>query len=181
MTKMLLALLLVMLFVSGCGQNRDHAGSPSPQQTNHEIKVRQSVPEKPEIHNPEQVANRLEQLAESIPRVQSANCVVFGDTAIVGINVQGNLDRSMVGTIKYSVAEALRKDPHGAHAIVTADMDIASRLQEIGQDIRKGHPVSGFAEELSDIIGRVMPQLPKDVQPQHHAPAETEDRRQLRQ
>lgn len=178
--RILLALLLVMVFVSGCGFNRDHAGAPSPQQNQHQIKVRQTMPEKPEMDDPTQVANRLAELAESIPRVKSANCVVFGDTAIVGINVAGDMDRSTVGTIKYSVAEALRKDPHGAHAIVTADMDIASRLQEIGKDIRSGHPVSGFAEELSAIIGRIMPQLPQDVQPQHYAPARTEDREQIR-
>ncbi|MDT9724389.1 YhcN/YlaJ family sporulation lipoprotein [Xylanibacillus composti] len=179
MMKILLTLLLMMMFVVGCAQNRDHAGPPSPQQNNQEIKVRQSVPEKPEINDPEHVANRLEELAESIPRVESANCVVFGNTAIVGINVPGNMDRSMVGTIKYSVAEALRKDPHGAHAIVTADIDIASRLEEIAEDIRNGHPVSGFADELSDIIGRIMPQLPKDVMPQHHAPAQSETQQQL--
>jgi YhcN/YlaJ family sporulation lipoprotein len=123
-----------------------------------QIRTKQSVPQVADI-------SRLEQLAEDIPGVQHANCVRFGNTAIVGIDVAAGLDRSRVGTLKYAVAEALRNDPIGVNAVVTADLDIVRRLQEIGADIAAGRPVTGFAEELADIVGRIMPQLPKDIQP----------------
>lgn len=181
MIKGMLTFVLVVGLMTGCGQNGDHASSSSQEKDPSKIRVQQSVPEKPEIQNSKQVAKRLENIASSIPQVQSAHCVVLGNTAIVGINVAGDLDRSRVGTIKYSVAEALRKDPYGVHALVTADMDLAARLREIRQDIGNGHPISGFADELSDIIGRIIPQLPKDVLPQHQEPAKTEDREKVRQ
>lgn len=73
------------------------------------------------------------------------------------------MDRSKIGTIKYSVAEALRKDPYGANAIVTADMDLDQRLRNIRDKSRQGLVVKGFAEEMADIIGRIMPQLPEDL------------------
>jgi len=88
---------------------------------------------------------------------------VFGNTAIVGIDVSGNLDASEVGTIKYAVAEALRNDPYGVHAIVTADMDLYQRIRELSRQIKDGKPVAGLANELADIVGRIMPQLPSDV------------------
>lgn len=110
--------------------------------------------------------DHFEQLAQRVPGVNGAHCVVMNNTAIVGIDVDGNLPRSRVGSIKYSVAEAIRKDPRGVKALVTADIDITSRLNEMGRHISQGNPVSGFGAEMADIIGRIMPQLPEDTQPQ---------------
>lgn len=105
-------------------------------------------------------ANHLKSLAESVPGVKNANCVVMGKTAVVGLNVDGDLDRAEVGSIKYTVAEALQKDPAGANALVTADLDVSNRIAELGRHIQQGHPVSGVASELADIVGRIIPQLP---------------------
>ncbi|GGA20679.1 YhcN/YlaJ family sporulation lipoprotein [Paenibacillus physcomitrellae] len=105
----------------------------------------------------------LEQLASRVPGVKGAHVVMLGKTAIIGIDVDGKLDRSRVGTIKYSVAEAVHKDPRGANAIVTADADVSNRLAEIGSSIREGRPIEGMANELADLVGRIVPQLPSDV------------------
>ncbi|MNI12721.1 Sporulation lipoprotein [compost metagenome] len=112
----------------------------------------------------------LENLAKQVEGVKGAHCVVLGNTAVVGIDVDSKLERARVGTIKYSVAEALRKDPDGAGSIVTADVDLNQRLTEIGNKIRQGHPVSGFATELADIMGRIVPQLPTDTIPRENVP-----------
>lgn len=114
--------------------------------------------------------SHLESLAKQVEGVKGAHCVLLGNTAIVGIDVDSKLERARVGTIKYSVAEALRKDPDGAGAIVTADVDLNQRLTEIGNKIRQGHPVSGFATELADIMGRIVPQLPSDTIPKENIP-----------
>lgn len=111
------------------------------------------------------VANHLEKLATSINGVRGANCVVFGKYAIVGIDVDPKMERSRVGTVKYAVAEAFRKDRYGIDALVTADIDMAQRLREIRADIRNGRPVAGFAEELADIVGRLVPQIPRNIVP----------------
>ncbi|MBU5354227.1 YhcN/YlaJ family sporulation lipoprotein [Paenibacillus barcinonensis] len=107
--------------------------------------------------------SHLKALAKQVEGVKDANCVILGNTAVVGIDVDGDLERARVGTIKYAVAEALRKDPEGVDSIVTADADVTERVKEIGEHIRKGHPISGFASELADMVGRIIPQLPKDV------------------
>ncbi len=102
-------------------------------------------------------------LATSIPNVNDATAVVLGRYAIVGIDVNKNLDRSEVGSIKYSVAESLKNDPHGARAVVIADPDTNARLKEIYADIQNGKPVQGVMNELADISGRLMPEVPADI------------------
>lgn len=166
-----LCLLLTALLLSSCGTATKNHASPSPQS---------QKGSQPRVLNNQQTGRtnantgakqgqtletHLESIANRVPGVKSANCILFGDTAVVGLDVDGNLDRSRVGTIKYSVAEALRKDPHGANAIVTADVDLSHRISDISHSIRQGHPLSGFGNELSDIIGRIVPQLPRDVTP----------------
>lgn len=168
------------LMLSGCGNAADRESAPSPQNQDERIRVLQTVPEKREILNGREVAERLKNLALSVPNVKDAKCVVIGNTAIVGIDVEGGLDRSRVGTIKYSVAEALRKDPYGANAVVTADIDLKSRLREIGKDIRAGRPFGGLAEELSAIVGRIMPEFPKHVPPPGHQQGNPEERRHIK-
>lgn len=119
-----------------------------------------------------EVAAHLEQLAEGIDGVSHARCVIFGNKAVVGIDVDPRLDRSRVGTIKYSVAEAFHKDPLGIDALITADIDINQRLSDLGAAIQAGKPISGFAEEMADIIGRLMPQIPEDI----NEPEQSDDR-----
>ncbi|MNF04353.1 Sporulation lipoprotein [compost metagenome] len=92
----------------------------------------------------------------------------MNNLAVVGIDVDGALTRSRVGSIKYSVAEAIRKDPRSVKALVTADMDLSGRLKDMSRHISQGNPISGFASEMADIIGRIIPQLPEDTKPQNN-------------
>jgi len=124
--------------------------------------------------DPQSTAERLAQLATAVPEVRDATVIVFGKTAIVGIDLDDGLDRSRVGTVKYTVAEALREDPQGANAVVTADPDIVRRVREINREIQRGKPLEGFADELSNIIARLMPQFPQDIEP---APTENPEQR----
>ncbi|GIP20501.1 YhcN/YlaJ family sporulation lipoprotein [Paenibacillus sp. J22TS3] len=167
-----LCLLLTALLLSSCGTPANKNASPSPQSQkgnkprtlSNEQTGRNNIPSN-QTQSGLPLQAHLESIANRVPGVKSAHCVLFGNTAVVGLDVDGNLDRSKVGTIKYSVAQALRKDPHGANAIVTADVDLSHRIADINKSVQQGHPLSGFGNELSDIIGRIVPQLPRDVAP----------------
>ena len=117
-------------------------------------------------------ATHLGDLARSVPGVQNAYCLTLGNMAIVGIDVPANLERSRVDTIKYTVAEALKKDPEGANALVTADLDLAQNIRDINVKVQNGYPVAAFADELGDILGRLIPQLPQDTHSQDQASSE---------
>ncbi|MBP1999198.1 YhcN/YlaJ family sporulation lipoprotein [Paenibacillus shirakamiensis] len=185
-----LCFLLTALLLTGCGSAAKQA-SPSPQsQQNYNARMssEQSGGTGQTLQGSSQtqqvpLQTHLETLVKQVPGVNNAHCVVFGKTAVVGLDVDANLDRSRVGTIKYSVAEALRKDPRGVNAIVTADIGLSTRLSEIGKSIREGHPISGFGNELSDIVGRIIPQLPRDVNPVERPAQNTksENTKQLKQ
>ncbi|MDD9270005.1 YhcN/YlaJ family sporulation lipoprotein [Paenibacillus sp. GCM10023248] len=154
--------MLVLTLATGCSQ-APKSGAPSQDTNQKQVRVQQIAPQKLEIKDSKAVAEHLESLATSIPQVESAHCVVFGNTAVVGINLRKDMDRAKVGTIKYSVAEALKKDPYGVNAIVTADLDLDQRLRNIRDNMRAGRPITGFAEQMADIMGRAMPQLPRDI------------------
>ncbi|MFD2612780.1 YhcN/YlaJ family sporulation lipoprotein [Paenibacillus gansuensis] len=168
--KTMCAVVIILSILAGCNKSSQNGAAPAPSHDKYYVKTEQTIPGRPVINDSKSVSAHLESLARSVPNVKGANCVVIGNTAIVGLDIDGKLDRSRVGTIKYAVAEALRKDPYGKYAIVTADMDIAQRIREIRQDIGNGHPVQGFANELTDIIGRIMPQLPRDVNTPDNGP-----------
>ena len=156
---------LLALAAAGCGRQTDGDNPPPSGDAGYGTRAQDADGmRKLEIDDPAAVARHLEALAKSVPGVKDARCVVFGNTAVVGVDVDETLDRSRVGTLKYSVAEAFRKDPYGIDAFVTADMDLNARIREIRADIEAGHPVAGFIEELTDIIGRIMPQLPRDIE-----------------
>lgn len=160
-----LTLVAALSVTTACGQRSptDHAGEYTARSVDDDAN-RDST-------NANLVAEHLEQLAKGIQGVEGANCVVFGKYAIVGINVSETMERSRVGTVKYAVAEAFRKDPYGVDALVTADIDIAQRLREIRADMSNGRFIAGVAEELADIVGRLMPQVPREIIP----PAEPEN------
>ncbi|RIX59356.1 YhcN/YlaJ family sporulation lipoprotein [Paenibacillus nanensis] len=164
MYKWLSAVMIIAVLTAGCGAGARNNASPSPQ-NNGQLQAQQNQDNGERMLSRAEVEAHLEQLARGVSGVENAHCVIVGNTAIVGIDVDGNLERSRVGTIKYSVAEAFRKDPYGVDAFVTADIDITNRLAEIGADIRNGRPLAGFAEELADIMGRLVPQVPRDIVP----------------
>ncbi|MCI3919727.1 YhcN/YlaJ family sporulation lipoprotein [Paenibacillus sp. TRM 82003] len=172
-------LLLALSGVAGgCAGDRGAAPEAKQADDTYSVRVKQTAPQADDERS-QATVERLETLAEGINEVKHANCVLIGETAIVGIDVGGEMDRSHVGTIKYAVAEALRKDPVGVNAIVTADMDLYHRLQEVRQDLADGRPIQGLGEEMADIIGRIIPQMPRDTE-QREAPPEpnaaTQDR-----
>ncbi|UQZ32903.1 YhcN/YlaJ family sporulation lipoprotein [Paenibacillus sp. PK3_47] len=183
-----MCLLLVLLLLTSCGiANKETSPSPQDKQSANAVNDPGNYGVTPLSDNGNTAADpenytgqasdvqeesdaalkdHFEQLAMRVPGVDGAHCVVMNNTAVVGIDVDGSLTRSRVGNIKYSVAEAIRKDPRGVKALVTADIDITSRLNEMGRHISRGNPVSGFGAEMADIIGRIMPQFPEDTSPQ---------------
>jgi YhcN/YlaJ family sporulation lipoprotein len=138
----------------------------------------ESAPEAANEPEPDDnAAERLRRLAESVQGVNSAACIVFGNVAIVGIDVDGSLDRGRVGTVKYAVAEALSKDPAGVRALVTADVDLASRIRAIRESAADGRPIRGLAEQFAELVGRIMPQWPRNTAPRAEPAGHPDDRR----
>jgi len=159
--KILLSLAAVLL-MTGCSMDNKNEVSEN-NAKNNLTKVNNSTIKEADRHTGQQTAERLTGLAKSIPEVNDATAVVLGKYAIVGIDIDQDIERSQVGTIKYSVGEALKHDPDGANAIIVADPDLNERIREVAKDIKDGKPVTGILNELADITSRVIPEVPGDI------------------
>lgn len=153
-------IFICLLFFIGCNQQKDEGSLPNEPSNNRFIQVENPGPNQNHDLNNEQIAIHLANVAADVPNVNDAAAIVAGPYAVVGINVDADLDRSRVGTIKYSVSEALQHDPYGKTAVVVADPDIMERIRSMGEKIQEGYPIQGIVEELAAIVGRSMPDLP---------------------
>src|SRR5699024_4985962 len=98
-----------------------------------------------------------------VPQVNEATSLVLGDIAIIAIDVQKDLSDSRVSSVKYTVAESLKKDPEGANAFVVADPDLNMRITKVKTAISEGAPIAGVLTELSNIISRLIPDMPQMI------------------
>jgi YhcN/YlaJ family sporulation lipoprotein len=171
--KKIISLVCLLFLISGCA-----TGNNASQDNNQDdrVKVQNSTAEQVNREESEEKSNHLAELAERVPEVKDATALVIGDFAVVGIDVKEDLERSEVGSIKYAVTESMKDDPHGANAMVVADPDLTARLKEVADDFRKGHPIQGIMNELADITGRIIPQIPADnLEPLPKDPKPTEE------
>ncbi|MFC5734829.1 YhcN/YlaJ family sporulation lipoprotein [Cytobacillus gottheilii] len=178
--RYILFLLFASLLLTGCGMNNNQNNASGLNQNTGQnaINVRNSTIQETDRQTGQEISKHLVDLATSLPNVNDATAIVLGQYAIVGIDVNQDLDRSEVGSIKFSVAESLKKDPHGARALVVADPDINARLREIRDDIGAGRPLQGIMNELADVSGRLIPEVPADmVDPNPRNATEEPDKR----
>ncbi|WP_404452468.1 YhcN/YlaJ family sporulation lipoprotein [Virgibacillus necropolis] len=161
-----LCLLMTCFIISGCQSDNEDISAPDEESNNRFIQVKDSDPAKKQSLSNREIANHLASVAGGVDNVNDASAVVAGPYAVVGIDVDKDLDRSRVGTIKYTVLEALQHDPYGKTAVVVADGDIMERLRQMRNKMSQGYPTHGVVDELSAIVGRYMPDLPiNDNQP----------------
>ncbi|MYL32994.1 YhcN/YlaJ family sporulation lipoprotein [Pontibacillus yanchengensis] len=151
--------LFVLLGLVAC-QNQEEESLPKQKSESPIVEVQDSDPvPKQKLNNREQ-ANHLAKVANEVPDVNNATSLVAGPYVVVAIDVDKDLDRSRVGSIKYSVAEAMKKDPYGKNAVVIADADGYERIKQMARKVREGQTVQGITDELAAIVGRYMPEVP---------------------
>lgn len=158
--RLVFLIITCTLLMTGC-QNTNRENTLSPEEPNSQyMRISdQNQADRNSLDN-EELAIHLANVASDVPNVNNATAIIAGPYAVVGIDVDEHLDRSRVGTIKYSVSEALQHDPYGKTAVVIADGDITERIRLMGMKIREGYPIQGVVDELSDIVGRYMPEFP---------------------
>ncbi|MGI5851228.1 MAG: YhcN/YlaJ family sporulation lipoprotein [Caldicoprobacterales bacterium] len=90
--------------------------------------------------------------------IESASCVVTGDTALVGLQFEEQYKGKVTDAIKKSVEKRVKKiEPSIKNVAVTADPDLLSRIKTMAKDIEGGKPLSGFTKEIDEIIRRINP------------------------
>ncbi|MGM9923315.1 MAG: YhcN/YlaJ family sporulation lipoprotein [Bacillus sp. (in: firmicutes)] len=161
MIKFRLMFLSLLLIAGGCQMANRGADNNTDLD---DPEIRREAYDKINSQDNQEVSARLEKAALEVPHVESANAVVLGDYVFLAIDVNDEVERSQIGTIKFSVAERLQNDPYGKRAVIVADPDIIARLKEVGADIEAGKPIQGILNELADIAGRIIPEIPGNGQ-----------------
>lgn len=160
MSKRFILISLPIFLLFACQQENNENTLPNQETTDRYVEIKNSSQDTQENLTNSQIASHLVDVADSVPDVNNSVAIVLGPYAVVGLDVDGDLDRSRVGTVKYSVLEALQKDPYGKTAVVVADGDVADRIREMNRKVQEGYPIQGIVEELAAIVGRYMPNFP---------------------
>lgn len=109
-------------------------------------------------NNMQNRAKRLADVAAEQREVESASCLITGDTAMVGLQFNRQYKGDLTDDIKKQVDRKVRDaDNRIKRVVVTADPDLVSRIEEMFNDIGKGKPLSGFADEINEMINRINP------------------------
>lgn len=102
----------------------------------------------------DKIANKVSDLKE----VNRATVVISGNTALVGVNIADNIEGNMTNNLKEKIKDTVKAtDKNIRNVSVTANADLYKRIDNIGQDIRNGKPLSGFAAEIEEILRRINP------------------------
>lgn len=103
-------------------------------------------------------ADRLSKVAANVAGVRKATVVVNNNAVYVGLDLNANVTGAQTNQVKRQVQERIKQQvgPQ-ATVTVTADADAVRRLQQISAGIAAGQPVSSFADQLSEIGRRMMP------------------------
>ncbi len=103
-------------------------------------------------------AEALADVAAEQKEIESATCIITGNTALIGVQFDKQYKGELTDRIKKAVEEKVKaKDDRIQRVIVTADPDMVSRIEEIFEDIGKGKPLSGFVKEINEMINRIQP------------------------
>jgi YhcN/YlaJ family sporulation lipoprotein len=154
MLAALMGAIFVFLAVTGCAALRRPA--PPEQVPGAPPGARQTLPNDP--REASRLADRLAKVAAETPGVNRATVVLTGTTAYVGVNLEAEMEKERTEATKREVAKRVKDaEPRVERVMVTTDTDTVTRLKNIAEGVRRGEPVSAFADELKEINRRATP------------------------
>lgn len=103
-------------------------------------------------------ARTIAQKVNDLSEVDRASCLITGNTAIVGVDMKNNVKGQMTTELKQKIETKVKNtDSRIKNVAVTADPDLATRIKTLTTDIENGRPISGFANEIQEILRRITP------------------------
>lgn len=103
-------------------------------------------------------AKNIAEVIKALPKVEKVTVIVTGNTAVVGAELASNVKHKEVDEIKKLIEEkTYSADASLKNVSVTVSPEIVKRINYIAQDLNKGKPIEGLAEELGSIIRRITP------------------------
>jgi len=102
----------------------------------------------------EKIANEVAKMKE----VDTATVVITGNTAMVGVQFDKQYKGEMTTKLKEMIDNRVKKvDKDIDNVAVTAEPDLFSRIKTLASDIENGKPLTGFVQEIQEILNRINP------------------------
>ncbi len=103
-------------------------------------------------------AKKIADTVADLEEVDSATCVITDDTAMVGVQFSKQYEGELTDEIKNKIEDVAKDtDKDITKVVVTADPDLYKRIETIGKDIGEGKPLTGFKDEIDEILNRIQP------------------------
>ena len=128
---------------AGQQNNQGQPNTAAPQQLEQDNRVRS-----------EQITNQLKQMRE----LNNANCVVMGDTALVGYN--GSYAAKDVNATKDMIANKVKQiDPAIENVVVSESTNIMNRVNKLYNNMRGNTPANQVTSEFNNIVKSIAPKI----------------------
>ncbi|KPU28395.1 hypothetical protein TR13x_03085 [Caloranaerobacter sp. TR13] len=157
--------MIITVFTYGC-RGAEKPNLPRPKQEERNIidnEIERKDLEDIKEESGKSLSTRAEKIADSIvdlPGVDDATVVITGNTALVGVDIEEDLEGKVVTDLKKQIVTRVKQiDKNIKNVTVTADPDLFERIDDIAQEINKGRGMSEFADEVKEIIRRITPSM----------------------
>jgi YhcN/YlaJ family sporulation lipoprotein len=163
------ACILGFAFLTACAPAERPAPSPVPSPNQTRIVRERMAPSPTPSPFPspaapgagENTASRANKIANEVAKmkeVDTATVVITGNTAMVGVQFDKQYKGKMTTKLKEMIDNRVKKvDNDIDNVAVTAEPDLFSRIKTLASDIEGGKPLTGFVQEIQEILNRINP------------------------
>ncbi|NLY78188.1 MAG: YhcN/YlaJ family sporulation lipoprotein [Tissierellia bacterium] len=109
-------------------------------------------------NNNSRLADRIAKEIERLNNVDEASVLLSGNTAIVGVDMDDDVEGQITSDLKQRIAKIVKnRNKDIENVSITADPDLFTRISNMAEDITNGRPISGFADQFEEILRRITP------------------------
>jgi len=101
-------------------------------------------------------ADRIADLAHSVNGVANARALVVGQTAIIGLNLERGVKPQQQGDlVRFVRQRILVQAPEFQRVHITTDRALTRRIQRLSDELRAGHSISMFNDDIMELTRQV--------------------------
>jgi YhcN/YlaJ family sporulation lipoprotein len=158
---LLVSVLLLGIF-TGCAPARRPAPDTTPRQDTRDPRNmdRDNLADDMDAEESNRIAEQLAKEATKVKGVKNVTVVYTNRTAVVGLDLEANIEADRTDDIKQEVSNRIKKANKNVETVsISTDADTVTRIRNIARGVAEGRPVSEFAKELSEITRRITPSI----------------------
>ncbi|MDA8226997.1 MAG: YhcN/YlaJ family sporulation lipoprotein [Desulfitobacterium hafniense] len=160
---LIFVLLLGVSLLSGCPPQRKPEVTPTPPPGPTAPDNRIAPAPAPAVPGPRtqvQARDAADDIADKVAAVRGVNkasVVVVGNVALIGLDLDKDVEKGQTEAIREKAANEAKDDPRIVNAVVETDPDSVGRIQKIADGVRKGRPITEFFDEIGEFFNRLKP------------------------